>query len=201
MVRRTAAGLGVIVIAAACVRTPHATTATPTVSPSTETVSRAATGDPNVAFVRGMIAHHRQALVMTALVSSRASRADLRLLAERIEVSQKDEIATLQRWLARRGHDTSATVDHAHHGGNTDVMPGMLSADELGRLASARAAAFDRLFLEYMIKHHEGALVMVKTLFASPGAAQEPELFGIASEVDADQRTEIARMRRMLPPS
>jgi uncharacterized protein (DUF305 family) len=74
----------------------------------------------------------------------------------------------------------------------------MLTAEEMARLAAARGPGFDLLFLEFMIKHHEGALVMVEDLFASPGAGQEAEIFAFASDVDADQRMEIERMAAML---
>ncbi len=78
------------------------------------------------------------------------------------------------------------------------IMPGMLTAAEMARLADARADAFDRLFLELMIKHHEGALTMVKDLYSRPGAGQESEIYAFASDVDADQRMEIDRMRGMI---
>ena len=78
------------------------------------------------------------------------------------------------------------------------MMPGMLSADDMARLSAARGPDFDRLFLEFMIKHHDGALVMVKDLFATPGAGQEPDIFAFASDVEADQRMEIDRMSAML---
>jgi uncharacterized protein (DUF305 family) len=84
------------------------------------------------------------------------------------------------------------------------MMPGMLTAAELAQLQAARGAAFDRLFLTLMIKHHEGALTMVDQLLASPGAAQDDEVYKFVSDVNADQDTEIARMRRMLesvPPT
>ena len=71
-------------------------------------------------------------------------------------------------------------------------------AEEMERLAAASGPEFDRLFLEFMIKHHEGALVMVKELLSNPGAAQESEIFSFASDVDADQRMEIDRMGAML---
>ena len=73
-------------------------------------------------------------------------------------------------------------------------MPGMLSPEEMSRLADAKGVEFDRLFLEGMIKHHSGALTMVEQLFATPGAGQESEIFAFASDVDADQRMEIDRM-------
>ena len=131
---------------------------------------------------------------MTELVPGRASRPDLHLLAERIEVSQRDEIAMMRRWLRARGQDTTALHDHAHHGHG----PGMLSPEEMARLARATGPEFDRLFLELMIRHHEGALQMVRELFATPGAGQDSEVYAIASDVEADQLAEIARMQRML---
>ena len=157
----------------------------------------------DVAFMQGMIGHHAQALKMTALVPTRSARADVRLLAERIEASQVSEIAQMRQWLRTRGLDTAAMAgqhQHNHAGGADDhgMMPGMLTEQELERLAAASGAEFDRLFLESMIRHHEGAVTMVATLFFTNGAGQEPEIFRLASDVDADQRTEIARMRAML---
>lgn len=166
-------------------------------TPAAETAARGYS-EADVRFLRGMIPHHAQALEMTALVPSRSTRQDVRATAQRIEVSQQDEIAMMQQWLrARRLEAPAADAGHQHGGGHAH-MPGMLTPQEMDRLRAASGAAFDRLFLEYMIRHHEGALVMVAELFATPGAGQEPELFGMASEVDSDQRMEIARMRAML---
>ena len=153
----------------------------------------------DVRFMQGMIGHHAQALEMAALLPDRTSREDMRLLARRIDVSQADEITMMRRWLEARGQEVPGP--HAHHmsgmAGAT-AMPGMLSAEEMGRLAAAKGDAFDRLFLELMIKHHEGALTIVKELYATPGAGQESEIYAFASDVDADQRMEIERMRGML---
>jgi uncharacterized protein (DUF305 family) len=80
-------------------------------------------------------------------------------------------------------------------------MPGMLTAEEMRRLADAKGSEFDRLFLEFMIRHHEGALIMVDELFASVGAAQQSDIFAFASEIDTDQRMEIGRMSAMLEGS
>jgi uncharacterized protein (DUF305 family) len=151
----------------------------------------------DVRFMQDMIAHHLQAVEMTALVEARTERADIRRLARRIEASQDDEIAVMRRWLEVRGE--AVPGPHAHHGhGGHAPMPGMLSAEEIARLAAARGAEFDRLFLESMIRHHEGALVMVADLFATDGAGQEPEIFQFAAHVDSDQRIEIGRMQQML---
>ncbi|HEX8359957.1 MAG TPA: DUF305 domain-containing protein [Longimicrobium sp.] len=151
---------------------------------------------PDVKFMQHMIAHHAQALEMTRLVPERTTRQDIRLISERIEVSQRDEIGMMQRWLRARGQEVPE-AGHAHGGTGHAGMPGMATPAEMARLAAARGDEFDRLFLQYMIRHHEGALVMVAELFASPGAGQEGEIFGLASEVEADQRSEIARMRTL----
>lgn len=162
----------------------------------------------DVRFVQRMIAHHAQALAMTALLPTRTGRPDIRLLAERIEISQRSEIALMQDWLRDRGEAVPEPLDHdARHGpghgapADSAPMPGMLTPLEMERLAAAEGAEFERLFLELMIRHHEGALAMVADLFATPGAGEEPEIFRLASDVDADQRAEIRRLRAMLDPT
>lgn len=150
--------------------------------------------DPDTRFMHHMIMHHGQALVMTSLVPTRGASQGLGLLAERIDVSQKDEIALMRRWLERRGKPLPPPGEHAMH----MTMPGMLTEAELTRLAAVTGGEFERLFLEFMIRHHEGALVMVAELLGSQGAAQDSELFALVSDIDADQRAEISRMRSML---
>jgi uncharacterized protein (DUF305 family) len=152
--------------------------------------------DADVKFMQSMIGHHAQALEMTALLPSRTAHEEMKLLAKRIEVSQTDEIKMMQRWLEARGLEAPSV--HAHHAAGATLMPGMLTPDEMSRLADAKGAAFDRLFLELMIKHHEGALIMVKDLLAQTGAAQGSDIFAFASDVEADQSIEIERMRSML---
>lgn len=149
----------------------------------------------DVGFMQGMIGHHAQALEMTALLYERSSWEDMRLLAQRIDVSQADEIKMMQAWLAVRGEDVPRGDEHHAHGAT--LMPGMLTPDQMAELAAATGTEFDRLFLEYMIMHHEGAVIMVEELLASPGAGQESVIFGFASDVVADQSMEITRMRRM----
>ena len=155
--------------------------------------------EAEVRFMQAMVAHHAQALEMTGLLASRSSREDMRLLGRRIELSQADEIQLMREWLnARRVPLSSHDANHAHP---ATAMPGMLTADEMRRLADATGGEFDRLFLELMIKHHEGALTMVDDLFAAAGAGQQSDIFTFASEVDADQRMEIDRMSTMLQES
>jgi uncharacterized protein (DUF305 family) len=150
----------------------------------------------DVRFMQGMIGHHAQALEMAALLPSRTASEAMKKLALRIEASQADEIKMMQEWLTTRGQPLPDP--HAHHAQDPVLMPGMLSGAEMARLTAAAGLAFDRLFLEFMIKHHEGALVMVKELFSTPGAGQESDIFAFASDVDADQRMEIDRMSAML---
>jgi len=150
----------------------------------------------DIAFMQGMIGHHQQAIEMTDLIPTHTATAAMKRLGDRIAISQNDEIRMMQRWLTNRGQ--SVPDMHAMHMHGATLMPGMLLPEEMDRLAAANGTAFDRLFLEGMIKHHGGALEMVAELFSHPGAGQEPEIFMFASDVDADQRAEIARMSAML---
>jgi uncharacterized protein (DUF305 family) len=159
-------------------------------------VSRIRPTAADVRFMQQMIGHHAQALEITALLPSRTTREDMRLLARRIELSQADEIALMQRWLQRHGQPPAD--QHAHHVYGGVLMPGMLTLEEMARLEAAREAEFDRLFLEFMIRHHDGALVMVNDLFSTENAGEDPDVFAFASDVDADQRIEIDRMSAML---
>lgn len=146
--------------------------------------------EADVQFVHAMIAHHEQALELAGLVGDRTAREDITLLAERIELSQVDEIARMEGWLEARGEAMNGHHDHG-------LMPGMLSPTQLAELAAATGPDFDRRFLDAMIFHHEGALVMVAGLFER-GGGQEAEVFDLAADLDADQRIEIDRMRTLL---
>ena len=146
-------------------------------------------------FMRKMITHHLQALELTALVAGRSPSTDIPQLAKRIEVSQKDEIAQLQQWLVDRGEPLPEP--HANHVGHGDLMPGMLDATDLSALAAANGPAFDKLFLELMIRHHEGAITMVGQLYRDGGGV-ESAADRVAREVNADQSIEVRRMNDML---
>jgi uncharacterized protein (DUF305 family) len=169
--------------------------------------------EADVTFMQGMIHHHAQALEMTALISDRTETPAIRQMGLRMEISQKDEIGLMERWLRDRdldvpewrhmvpGMERGAAMDHAamdHGSMGHDMMPGMLTPDQMAQLEGAEGRDFDRLFLELMIQHHEGALTMVRDLYNSPGAAQESIVYHFASEVDADQGIEIRRMRQLL---
>ena len=161
---------------------------------------------PDVEFMAGMIHHHAQALVMARMIPSHTTNGPLQVLAGRIIVGQNDEIAIMQNWLRNNGQpvpepDTTAAGAHAVHGGNHgehELMPGMLTADQMAELDAARGPEFDRLFLTFMIQHHRGAITMVNQLFDTFGAAQNDLVFKIASDIGADQTSEIDRMQSML---
>jgi uncharacterized protein (DUF305 family) len=155
--------------------------------------------DADVRFMQGMIHHHGQALDMTDLLSSRTDSEEMRLLGRRIDISQTDEIGMMARWLDARGEDAPKVREEEASPLNDDqLMPGMLTERQMAQLASAAGEAFDRLFLELMIVHHQGALTMVGELFLVSRAGQEPDIFKFASDVDADQTGEIGRMNTML---
>jgi uncharacterized protein (DUF305 family) len=154
-------------------------------------------------FMQGMIHHHAQAVEMGRLAPTNGAGQSVQTLAARIINSQRDEIAIMQRWLRDRGQmvpEVHITDDHVmvEGHGHEMHMPGMLAPEQLRELAAAHGSDFDRLFLTYMIQHHQGAVTMVHDLFGTDGALQDEAAFKIASDVQVDQKTEIARMQRML---
>jgi len=162
----------------------------------------------DVAFMQGMILHHAQALEMAELVPQRTNTPAIVDLASRIDASQEDEIAFMRGWLTERGesapnpgaamdHSAHAGMDHSAHAGHA-AMPGMATPEQMARLAAASGPEFDRLFLQLMIAHHEGALTMVGTLLSRPGSAYDPLLFRFANDVSNEQQAEINRMAGLL---
>lgn len=136
---------------------------------------------------------------MTALVAERTEARDVRLVAQRIALSQSDEITLMKTWLRQRGEPVpgeGAHAGHEMHAGH--LMPGMLNAAELDTLRNSRGVEFEKHFLRYTIKHHEGAVAMVAQLFRSQGGGQQSEIYAFAADVDADQQMEIERMLRLL---
>jgi uncharacterized protein (DUF305 family) len=146
----------------------------------------------DVRFMQDMIGHHTQALVMAAMAPTHGASTNVLRLAQKIDISQRDEIGMMKDWLRQRSQPVPDSV-HLHA-----MMPGLLTPEELKRLDAARGAEFDRLFLSFMIRHHEGALMMVEKLFETAGAAQDPDLFRFVTDVDADQRDEIYAMQQLL---
>ena len=167
----------------------------------------------DVKFMQDMILHHAQAVEMAALVADRTNTPAVKDIAGRIDASQADEIDFMQGWLRERGetapepgeshamtgmdhsaHAGHATMDHATHAG----MPGMATAEQMAALAAAEGPAFDQLFLQRMIAHHEGAVKMVADLFARSGSAYDPVLFRFVNDVRNEQQAEINRMAALL---
>ena len=150
-----------------------------------------------------MIGHHAQAIVMAEMAPTHGASPSLRTLAARIINAQLDEIALMQQWLRERKQpvpEARPGATRMTHGGveHEMRMPGMLTDAQLKQLDEARSAEFDRLFLQFMIQHHQGAVTMVKELFSSQGAALDDTVFKITSDINVDQMTEIARMQKML---
>ena len=153
--------------------------------------------DADVQFMTGMISHHAQALVMSAFAPANRADRQVGTLAARIINAQKDEIAFMQQWLLDRGQPVPEVNDMGRTA-HVMQMPGMLSPEQLEDLEKAKGLEFDRLFLTYMIQHHQGAVTMVHELFATDGAAQGDLTFKLASDIQVDQITEVARMRGMI---
>ncbi len=157
----------------------------------------------DVHFMTGMIGHHGQALVMAGLSPTHGASGSVKTLSARIINAQQDEIALMQQWLDDREQPVPAVQVT---GASMTVqgpqfvmhMPGMLTPDQLRELDEARGREFDRLFLTYMIQHHGGAVTMVHELFGTDGAALDDVVFKLASDIQVDQITEIARMELML---
>jgi uncharacterized protein (DUF305 family) len=159
----------------------------------------------DVHFMTAMIGHHAQAIVMSEWAPTHGASSSVRILAERIINAQQDEIASMQQWLRDRiqpvpnpdtaGMKMMMTMSGMEH---EMLMPGMLTDAQMKQLDQARGPEFDRLFLRFMIQHHRGAVTMVKQLFDTYGAGQDQTIFKVASDVNTDQNTEIARMEKML---
>ena len=159
--------------------------------------------DADVNFMQGMIPHHAQAVLIAGWAASHGARPEIRVLCERMVIAQRDEIDWMRNWLRDRG-EVVPPANATHHrmkmnGVEHDMlMPGMLSPEQLAELDKARGPEWDRLFLTFMIRHHEGAIKMVEELFGSYGALQDDDVYKLASDMFADQTTEIERMQKML---
>jgi uncharacterized protein (DUF305 family) len=144
-------------------------------------------------FMQGMIPHHAQAVTMAEWASTHGANSQILRLAQKIDISQRDEIKLMERWLSERAQAVPDSMQV-----RMMMMPGMVAPAQMAQLDRARGTEFDRLFLTFMIQHHQGALGMVDALFASPGAAQDSDIFRFVTDVDADQRAEIDVMWTLL---
>jgi uncharacterized protein (DUF305 family) len=162
--------------------------------------------EPDVKFMQGMIMHHNQAVEMVALMPGRTKNPKILALGQRISISQTDEVKFMKRWLTYRdkpltemGDMSGMDMSHMNMSHmDMALMPGMLSPKQMDALKKANGAKFDQLFLSGMIQHHTGALTMVKDLFDTAGAAQDPQLFDFTADIGVTQQGEIDTMRGML---
>ena len=149
----------------------------------------------DVEFLQGMIVHHEQAIVMSNMADERTNNKTIIDLAKRIDVSQEDEINFMESWLKQRNEYMNKMQDkhHMHMG-----MVGMATPKQLNDLRNSNSTDFDRLFLQLMITHHDGALEMVEELKKYPGNAYDPVLNEFVSDLVNDQGVEIERMNGIL---
>ena len=158
-------------------------------------LARNAYSHADVAFMQSMIVHHQQAVDMAALVEDRTNTSETLAVAGRIDASQEDEIDFMRGWLSDRSEPLDmAGMGHAAHSG----MVGMATPEQLAALEAARGTNFDRLFLEMMVRHHQGAITMVEELHSQRGTAADPVMYEFTSEVVNDQNAEIERINAFL---
>jgi uncharacterized protein (DUF305 family) len=204
--RLRCAAVGVILLAQATAGTAQAPIIQPGApgEPARELTAEAAIeiavtsySPADVRFMQDMIPHHHQALEMAVLAPDRTNQPDLLEAARRIEASQADEIEFMQQWLRERGQDVPNPA--AHGAMHTDHrMAGMATPEQMAELAAAKGTDFDRLFLELMIRHHEGAVKMVEELLEREGTAFDPVLFEFTTDVTNDQTAEMEKMNALL---
>lgn len=142
----------------------------------------------DVMFAQMMIPHHEQAVEMSALAVPNGAGPEIVDLAERISAAQGPEIAQMEAMLDRWG--VPQMMDHSGH-----QMAGMVSDEDMERLRAATGPAFDRLFLELMIAHHEGAIAMTEDPLEN---GTDPELQTLLRAIVDAQTAEIAEMQAML---
>jgi uncharacterized protein (DUF305 family) len=196
-----------LVILVASIRSSGAAAQGPQTEPKARPdLVRAPYSQADIDFMSGMIPHHAQAVLIAGWAESHGARPDVLVLCQRMVVGQRDEIEFMRTWLRDRGQvvpDANATHHRMKMNGveHDMLMPGMLSPAELAQLDKARGGEWDRLFLTFMIRHHEGAITMVDELFESYGALQDEDIYKFASDMYADQTIEIERMHKMLEAS
>ncbi|CAM5704156.1 DUF305 domain-containing protein [Streptomyces aurantiogriseus] len=155
----------------------------------------------DVSFAQGMIPHHQQALEMAALAADRASSAEVKDLASRVEKAQDPEIKTMSGWLTSWGEDVPASSDSAAesmHGMDHSGMPGMMDSADMDKLEKASGTDFDTMFLTMMIEHHEGAVDMATT---EKDKGEYGPATSMAGDIVTAQTAEIAEMNKLLGKS
>jgi uncharacterized protein (DUF305 family) len=161
----------------------------------------------DVAFMRAMISHNGQAVVMAVMATSHGASAPVAEFCKKLMVTERDEIRLMQGWLKERGQPVPESMPSKRRLADQDTisptadelaaMPGMPTPTQMKQLEQARGAQWDRLFLAMMLRHHEGALSMAQTLFESPGGGQGEAMFGYANALQTGLRNDIDRMQDM----
>lgn len=165
----------------------HGTTNSPTAATNTAPVDH---NDADVDFATGMIPHHQQAVEMADQAQKKAGNAKVKQFATAIKAAQDPEIQQMSGWLTAWGKPMpSPGMDHSMHGS------GMMTEEEMTGLSNATGAAFDKMWLQLMIKHHQGAVAMAKTEQTS---GQSTSAIELAKKVETAQTTEIASMQQLL---
>jgi uncharacterized protein (DUF305 family) len=149
--------------------------------------------DTDVTFAQEMIPHHEQAIQMAKLASSRAASDEVKQLAAAIEAAQDPEIQAMTGWLQSWGEEVPEDMNSTGHG-DMD-MPGMMSDADMEELEQATDVGFDRMFLQMMIKHHQGAIEMARTEQAN---GRNPDAVALAKQIETAQTAEIATMQQLL---
>lgn len=175
-----------------------------TAEPDTAGTIAEAHNDADVQFAQQMIVHHRGALAMAEVAADRADSEEVRALAEQISAAQQPEIDTMTDWLQAWGEEApEATdagdmggMDHGDMGGmDAGSMPGMMTEEQMTELQNTEGGAFDRMFLEMMVEHHQGAVEMAETEQAE---GENPQAVELAGRIAEDQTREIERMQQLL---
>jgi uncharacterized protein (DUF305 family) len=151
--------------------------------------------DADVMFAQMMIPHHQQAVEMAELAGTRAADKEVKTLAAKIKAAQDPEIRTMRGWLAQWGKPLPPEGVNPAMG---HEMPGMMSQEDMKKLADAKGTAFDRRFAELMIEHHDGAIEMARTEQAQ-GA--NPAAKKLAENIETAQQAEVAQLRQILERS
>ncbi|MDW5327964.1 DUF305 domain-containing protein [Plantactinospora sp. KLBMP9567] len=197
----TAAAIGAVAVTAACGGDGHGsghTAERPAATATSAPVSTTGHNQADIAFAQGMIPHHRQAVQMVELAERRAGDPQVKSLAGKIKTAQQPEIDQMTAWLREWGAPTASPSvgGHSMHGiAPGDAMPGMMTAEDMTAMERASGNEFDRMFLEMMIRHHQGAVQMASTEMEQ---GQNPAAKSLAEKIKADQTAEISQMRNLL---
>ena len=152
----------------------------------------------DIAFAQQMIPHHAQAMEMAELATTRASSPEVKALAAQITAAQDPEVRVMSTWLTAWGATPMPGMDasdSAHDMHGMDMGDGMMTQQDMDALAAANGTAFDTMWLEMMVAHHEGAVAMARKILES---SANPEVTAFAQKVIDGQTVEIAEMERLL---